>query len=61
VPAALAMMAETTLSLTPALFRAIMPSGDVSYIPGVVLMVETIRSSDNPAFTNLMTASLLSS
>jgi hypothetical protein len=57
---ALSTIAETTLSLAPPVLRAISPSVETSKLPGCALMVVIIRSSDMPAFTSLMMASLLS-
>src|ERR1700748_868748 len=51
-------IAATTLSLTPAVFRATRASVDVSYVPGDELTAAATTSSERPAFTILMTPSL---
>src|SRR5208282_6008237 len=50
--------AEITLLSAPAFLSAVRASAEVSYLPGDASMVVTIRSSDSPAFSNLMTAAL---
>src|ERR1700739_1210885 len=58
-PEALSTTAAITLSLAPAFLRAMSPFADVSYLPGDELIVVTIRSAERPAFTILVTDSLL--
>src|ERR1700683_5351973 len=50
--------AEITLLSAPAFLSAVRASAEVSYLPGDASMVVTIKSSDRPALTSLMTASL---
>jgi hypothetical protein len=58
---ALVTRAVTTLPLTPAALSATRPSVDVSNPPGADPLIAAITtSSDNPAFTILMTPSLFS-
>src|SRR5580700_7316824 len=50
--------AEITLLSAPAFLSAVRASAEVSYFPGDASMVVTIKSSDSPAFSSLMTAAL---
>src|SRR5580658_8126616 len=50
--------AEITLLSAPAFLNAVRASAEVSYLPGDASMVVTIKSSDSPAFSSLMTAAL---
>src|SRR5208282_5662278 len=50
--------AEITLLSAPAFLSAVSASAERSYLPGEASMVLTIKSSDSPAFSSVMTAAL---